>query len=290
NNIDLAIVIDFFKNLFKHFSNSNTFQEGAALAYYSVFSILPMIMILIAIFGLLWGEQSVSGEIYQELKGILGDQGASQLQDLIKSQHQQHNSKITALIGFSTLALGATGMFNQLHTSFNNIWNIKSKPRNSFLFYLSKHAISFTIIVLLFLVITLSLSINSFLTKHSSASSNLFSLLIWELLIAYFLMAFLFALMFKFVGDAKVHWKVSLLGGLFTSLLFLIGKYLIGLYIGHSKISSTFGSASLLALLMVWVYYTSQIIFMGASFVKVFSKTVDLPIVPSKDGEVKIQD
>ncbi len=119
--------IDFLKHVFSHFSKSNTFQEGAALAYYTVFSILPMIMIVISIFGFIWGEAAVSGEVYKELSSTLGRDAAEQIQGMISSQHQQHRNIITVIIGFATLALGATGMFNQLHTAFNNIWGM---PQN----------------------------------------------------------------------------------------------------------------------------------------------------------------
>lgn len=273
------------KDTFSLFFKSNTFQEGAALAYYTVFSILPMVIIIISIFGLIWGEKAVAGDIYLELRSIIGNDAALSFQNIIKSQHTQHNSLITTIIGFATLALSSSGMFNQLHGSFNRIWNIEAKPKSSLISYLSKHFISFSILIGLFFIIMVSISINSLLVKYSTdATTNFPITLFWEHMVSFLLVSLMFSLMFKFLGDAKIHWKVGLISGVFTSILFIFGKYAIGLYIGHSHISSTFGSASVLALLMVWIYYTSQIIFLGASFMYILGEKLGHPLLPTKDA------
>lgn len=161
-------MIKFLKELFKHFSDSQTFQKGASLAYYAVFSIFPIIMIVTSVLGLLFGKEAVSGEIYTQLKSTLGNEASLQIQDLIKNQHTSHNSILTTIIGFLTLALSASGMFTQIHDSLNEIWNIKAKPKSSLLRYLSQHFVSFLILIGLFLIIIVSTSMNSFLVKHSS--------------------------------------------------------------------------------------------------------------------------
>ncbi|MDY8135385.1 YihY/virulence factor BrkB family protein [Aquimarina sp. 2201CG5-10] len=278
-------MIKFLKEVFNHFFNSNTFQKGASLAYYAVFSILPMIIIITSFLGIFFGKHAVSGEIYLQLKDILGNEASLQIQNLIKNQQINHNSVITTIIGFITLGFGASGMFNQIHNSFNSIWNIKAKPKNSILKYFSKHLASFLILILSFFIILISTTINSFLIKHAKNLHHDYKLLyVYEHFLSFVVMSIVFAIMFKFLGDAKVHWKVGLTGGLITSLLFLIGKTLIGLYIGHSHVSSTFGSASVLALLMLWIYYTSQIIFLGASFIKIISKKLGYEISPNSNA------
>ncbi|MEO0876319.1 MAG: YihY/virulence factor BrkB family protein, partial [Bacteroidota bacterium] len=254
-------------------------------AYYTVFSILPMIMIVISIFGIIWGEAAVSGEVYQGLSNTLGEDAAQQIQEMISNQHKQHRNIITMIVGFATLALGATGMFNQLHSAFNNIWGIAAKPRSSLLAYASKYLVAFSILIATFFLLLLSLAVNSFLIKYGPDFTNgTAGNVILEHLISYLLVASMFALMFKFLGDALVHWKLALMGGLFTAALFLIGKFAIGWYIGRSNISSTFGSASVLALLMIWVYYTSQILFLGASFLYVLGEKLGLQITANKDA------
>ena len=282
-------MLKFFKEVFNHFFSSNSLQKGAALAYYAVFSLIPMIIIIISLFGLFFGKQAVSGEIYIQLKDTLGSDASIQLQNIIKNQHTNHNNIFTSIIGFSILTLSATGMFSQIHNSFNDIWNIKEKPKSSLLKYFSKHFISFLILIGLFLIILISIAINSFLMKNDeSLNINFKFSLICEHLISFVLLSVVFAILFKFLGDAKIHWKATTLGGLFTALLFVFGKIGIGMYIGHSHISSTFGSASVLALLMLWVYYTSQIIFIGASFIEIISVKIGYEILPNKDA-VKIK-
>ncbi|PXY01445.1 hypothetical protein DF185_08140 [Marinifilum breve] len=275
----------FVKELFDHFFNSNTFQKGAALSYYAVFSILPMIVILISVLGLFFGKQAVSGEIYAQMNDVLGHDAATQIQNLIKNQHVNHNNILTTCIGFLTLALSASGMFTQVHGAFNDIWNIKSKPKSSILNYISMHFASFLILIGLFFLILISVSLNGFLLNHANGMQKAYQLLyLYEHFVSVLVFSLVFAVMFKFLGDAKIHWKAIVLGGLFTSLLFTFGKVGIGMYINHSHISTTFGSASAIAILMLWVYYTSQILFLGASFVSVCSSKLGFDILPTSNA------
>lgn len=282
-------MIKFIKEVFNHFFDSNTFQKGASLAYYAVFSLLPMIIIITSLLGIFFGKQAVSGEIYSQLKDLLGNDAAVQIQNIIKNQHTNHNNVFTTLFGFTTLAFSASGMFSQIHNSFNNIWNIKAKPKSSILRYVSKHLMSFLILIGLFTIILISTVVSSFLIKYANGLHSDYNFsYIYEHLISFIVLSIVFAIMFKFLGDVKVHWKATILGGIFTTFLFIFGKIGIGMYIGHSHISSTFGSASVLALLMLWVYYTSQIIFLGASFVKIISDKLGYEIQPNNNA-VKIE-
>lgn len=264
---------DFSRNIFQHFFSSNTFQEGAALAYYTVFSLSPMIVIVVAVLGGIWGEAAVAGELYKGLNSVLGDEAAQQMENMVKQQHLKHNSLWTTIAGVLTLALGATGMFNQLHTSFNNIWGVSAKAKGGLWGYFSKHAVAFGLLIMTFFLMLLSLSVNSFLMQFADQVTTPFPIgVMTEHLISIVLLTVVFALMFKNLGDANIDWQLALAGGLFTALLFTVGKAAIGLYIGSSSIATTFGAASVIALLMVWVYYTSQILFLGASFVYVLAE------------------
>lgn len=278
-------MIKFIKEVFNHFFSGNTFQKGAALAYYAVFSMLPMIMIIVSILGLLFGKQAVSGEIYGQLSDILGAEASSQIEDIIKNQHTQHNGIVTSIIGFVTLGLSASGMFSQIHNAFNSLWNIKAKPKSSVLNYLAKHAVSFLILIVMFFLILTSTAVNSFLVKHGNNLHTDYQFTyLYEHLASFVMLTLVFAIMFKFLGDALIHWKAAVLGGVFTATLFIFGKIGIGMYIGHSHVSSSFGSASVLALLMLWVYYTSQLIFLGASFVKIISNRLGYEILPNANA------
>lgn len=282
-------MLNIFKEVFNHFFNSNTFQKGASLAYYAVFSLLPMIMIVTSVMGVFFGPEAVTGELFEKMKDLLGTNAAQQIQDVIKNQHLSHSNILTAAIGLVTLIFSASGMFNQIHNSFNGIWNIKSKPKSSVLRYLTKHLTSFLVLIVLFFILFASTAINGFLRMHSDVlSSDLRLYFVYEHLLSYVVISLAFAFMFKFLGDAKVYWKIAFLGGCFTSLLFIVGKIGIGMYIEHSHIKTTFGSASAFVLVMLWVYYSSQIIFLGASFVKVIGTKLGLEIVPNQNA-VKIE-
>lgn len=278
-------MIRFFKEVFNHFFNSDTFQKGAALAYYAVFSIFPIIVIVTSLLGIFFGEEAVSGEIHRQLKDILGDKTALQLQDMIKNQYVNHNNIITTIVGFITLALGASGMLSQIHNAFNKIWNIKEKPKNSFIKYLLKQFSSLTLLIFLFFIVLASTSINSLLIQYSAKiTANSYSVSIYEHSISFVIMVFIISLMFKFLGDAKIHWKPALFGGAFTAILFIIGKIGISIYIAHSHVTTTFGAASVIVFLMLWVYYISQIMFLGASFVQIMSNKLNLKITAKKQA------
>lgn len=281
-------MLSFLKAVFNHFFNGNTFQKGAALAYYAVFSIFPIIIIVISILGLVFGKQAVSGEVFTQLKDVLGSDAAQQIQTIIKQHYINHNSVITSILGFVTLLLSASSMFSQIHNAFNNLWNIKAKPKNSLVRYFTKHLSSFALLMVLFTVMIVSTSANAFLTHHSEhLHKSQKSSFLFEHISSFLVIAVLFTIMFRFLGDAKVHWKPAFVSGLFTALLFLLGKIGIAMLIGKSHLSTTFGSASILALIMLWVYYTSQIIFLGASFLKVLSDKMNLEIQPNANA-VKI--
>ena len=259
------------------------------MAYYAVFSIFPIIIIVISILGMVFGKQAVSGELFHELKDVFGENAAQQIQGIIKEHHIKHDSVLTTAIGFATLILSASGMFSQIHNAFNNLWHIKAKPKSSILRYFTKHISSFSLLMLLFFLLFISTSANAFLIKHATSlhPNHAFTYL-YEHLSSFLVISVLFALMFKFLGDAKVYWKPALLSGVFTGILFILGKIGIGMYIGKSNLSTSFGSASVLALIMLWVYYTSQIIFLGASFLKIVSERMNLEIRPN-DNAVKIE-
>lgn len=283
-------LLRFFKKVFSHFFKSNTYQKGAALSYYSVFSFIPMTLIIISLLGLFFGEQAISGEVYLKLKDFLGAEASLQIQDLIKNQHIQKNSLLTTLVGIVVLLFSATGMFKQVHNSLNSIWGLKAKSTNGTINFLARHFSSIIVIILLFLIIFISTSITSFIVKYSGDYYYINKLsFVYEHIITCVFISLNCFIIFLFFGDAKVNWKAALVGGMFTSVLFLIGKIGVGLYIGNIHLSSTFGSASVLALLMIWVYYISQILFLGACFVKVYSDYLGVEITPNENA-VKVEE
>lgn len=281
--------MNFLKDLLNHFLVSNTFQIGAALAYYTVFSFLPVIMLGISIFGWVYGEDAVSGDLYHQLQNYVGAEAAQQIQNLVRNHHLQHNNWITGAIGLFTMILSASGLITQLHSALNNIWNIQTKGGNGVLRYVRKHVVAFVILLVLFIAIFVSTVIHLLLVhKAGEGTSDTLWLYFAEHFISFLLMAGMCAIIFKFLSDAVVRTKVVIAAGLFTATLFLVGKIGIGQYVVHSHLNSTFGAASVLAVMMVWVYYSAQILFLGASFAEVLSDKLNAHIQP-KPHAVKIR-
>ncbi|WP_340064626.1 YihY/virulence factor BrkB family protein [Ascidiimonas aurantiaca] len=271
----------FLKNLFVHFKKANTSEKGASLAYYTAFSFIPMIIIIISVLGILFGKEPVAEYVYQQLADNMGTQATQQIEALIKNQDLKRHSISGLVVGFVTLALSASGMFNQLHNSFNDLWGIKSVKGKAISQYLRKHLTSIFLILLVGFLLLLSTLAHGFLVKYSKHFNTDYRiLLVYEHLIALAVFTFCFSLFFKLLGSAKVPWKPALAGGLFTAFLFALGKTVIAWYVGYNDVSSAFGSASALILVMIWVYYTAQIIFLGAIFVKEWSKCYGYDILP----------
>lgn len=279
----------FIKEVFKHFFHSDTFHKGASLAYYAVFSFIPTLIIIISVFGLMYGEEAVNGELFTKLKGAFGEEGALQIEDIIKNHHINYNSWLTAGIGFGGLILNASVLIGAIRDCLNSIWDIKEKPQKGLIKYIRKHLSASLILIGLFFIIFASTLISSFISKHAHNFHEDYQYsYFYEHFASFMLMSILFTFMYGILGDAKIHWKVILSGGFITSLLFIFGKTAIGMYIGNGHVASTFGNASLLALLMLWVYYTSQIIFLGASYIAIVSEKIGHDIVP-KHNALKIE-
>lgn len=272
----------------RHFIDSKTFEKGAALSYYAVFSFLPIIIIIISVVGVFFGEQAVKGEVFLEIQDLFGKEIAQQIQLFIKNQYRYGSNAMMTVIGSITLILSATAVFYQLQTSLNDIWLIKAKPKSNIVKYILSHFISFLIIIITGFILLASITLNSFLFKFAKQfdTSVYFSKVyfLFELSISLVFVSILFTLMFKYLGDAKVHWKAALAGGIFTTIFFTIGKLLFSIYVGNSNTLTAFGSASVIALLLVWIYYTSQIIYLGATFTYEWARRFGYPIQPDKDA------
>lgn len=276
-------LLDFFKGVINNFSSSNTFEKGAALAYYTVFSFFPMILIIISLIGIFFDQEVVSGEIFRQLSSFLGEDGAAQIQEILASREKKDTNLFMTILGFVILGFTATGTMNQIQSSFNAIWGFKTRPESSYLRFIASRLVSFGTLLAVGAILFASTFISGFVQTFTERLPDTYqNLYIYEYIISLFVLSVIFGIMYKYLGDAIVHWKVALVSGAFTSLLFLIGKLGIGYYLSTTDLSSTFGTASIIALLMVWVYYSSQIIFLGAAFAYQYSKRVNKEIKPDK--------
>lgn len=290
--IQVKEITRFFGEVFQNYSDDNAFTLGASLAYYTVFSIAPIIIIIISTAGIFVGQEAVQGEIYRELKDLFGAETALQLQTIVKGAYRSGQSTWATIFGIATLIVGATGVISEMKNSMNIVWEIKEKPKSSILNLLRNRFLSFSFILGLGFIFLVSLMLNSVVIGFAGDLARqigfeTLTVTIISFGVSFLMTVLIFALLFKFLPDAKVGWQEVIVGGLFTAILFAIGKYLIGFYIGNSNIASGFGAAGSLVVLLVWVYYSSQILFLGAEFTYIWAKRYGKTIRPDK-GAVRV--
>lgn len=286
----LQRVTSFTKELFQNYGNDDAFTLGAALAYYTVFSFAPLLVIIISVAGYFVGPEAIRGELFGQLKGLLGADAASSLQTIIENAYVSGKGTLATITSAAALILGATGVFNALHNSLNRIWEIAPNPDNTILAMIRTRILSFSFVLglgfLLLVTLVLNAVVIGFTNKLAGMVPGIGPALLGaaSMVLSLILTSSVFALLFKYLPDARARWQDVWAGGIFTALLFSLGKYLIGFYIGNSDFSSTYGAAGALITLLVWTYYSSQILFLGAEFTFVWAKRNGHPIQPSSDA------
>ena len=290
------------KNLFhifiqsaKDFCNDNALKFSASLSYYTTFSIAPMLIIIIGLAGLFFGREAVEGEVYQQFAGLIGPNAATLLQTAIQNVQITGQGLLATIIGTVTLLIGATGVFTELQDSLNIIWSLKAKPRKGIVQYLLKRMVSFSMVLTLGFLLIVSLLINTvinLLSERLFAANAEWTWITRSINVAVIvaIVTALFAFIFKFLPDAKIAWRHVWVGAIFTSVLFLLGKFAIGYYLSASSIASSFGAAGSLAILLAWVYYSSAILFFGAEFTKNYSIANGDKIVPDDYATFVVSD
>lgn len=263
---------------------------GAALAFYSVLSIAPLLLIAIAVAALIFGEEAASGQLVAKLQEMLGKEGAEAIQDMLKNARKPGAGPIAALVGFGTLLFAASGVFGQLQDAMNTIWEVQPKPGRGVWGFVKDRFFSFTMVLgtgfLLLTSLILSTTVAATFEVVGRVSPALKSLsAVGDAVVSAVVVILLFALIFKVLPDAKVAWHDVWVGAGLTTFLFLIGKALIGAYLGRSSYGSAYGAAGSLVVLLVWIYYSSQILFFGAEFTKTYANQFGSTIRPAKDAE-----
>lgn len=265
---------------------------AAALAYYTIFSIAPLLIIVIAITGLFWEKQVVQSQVMSQIQGLVGTQGASFVSNLLTSASNPARGITATVLGIITLLFGALGAFNELHDALNTIWEVKEEETKGFLQSIKKivfdRFLSFAMILGIGFLLLVSLVISTGLSALQTLVGNIFPfsdaiLQIINLLISMGVITVLFALIYKFLPDAEIAWRDVWLGAFVTSILFSLGKFAIGLYLGNSAIGSSFGAAGSLVVVLVWIYYSAQILFFGAEFTEVYANNYGSKIVPEAE-------
>ena len=261
---------------------------GAALAYYTVFSFAPLLVVVIATASQFMGRDAVTGRLYNELDGLLGPDAASTIQEIVGNAYQTGDSIWATIIGVATLVFTATTVFVTLKNSLNRIWEIEPRPSNNILAFIMNRLLSFSFVIGLGFLLITTLVVNAvvigFMDKLASYVPALgpVVLAVTTWVLSTLIQALIFALLLRFLPDARARWRDIWAGAIFTAILFGIGRWAIGLYIGNSDFGSTYGAAGALITLLVWTYYNSQILFLGAEFTFVWAKRRGFPIRPGK--------
>jgi membrane protein len=275
------------KATFSGFSDDKGPKLSAALAYTTVFSLGPLLLLMMSLASVFYGDQAVEGQIFGQLNGLIGDNAAKQVQDIIKNIQFSGKTSFALIASIVTLLIGATSLFIEIQDSLNTIWKVKAKPKKGWLKFLQNRLLSSSLIVSLGFLLIVSLVINGAVDALSGILSRYFSsfttLVISgiNLVITFIIISFLFGIIFKVLPDVKIKWRDVKTGALFTSVLFIIGRFLIGLYIAKSGTGSTYGAAGSIIVILVWIYYTSMILYLGAEFTQVYSEAYGGHIQPA---------
>lgn len=276
------------KGTFAEFSEDNVLRLSAALAYYAIFSIAPLLVIVVGVAGLAFGHEHVRHQIADQLKSTLGPDSAKMIESMMSAQ-KHGSSLIATIVGLAALLFGAGGVFGQLQDALNTIWEVKTKPGAGIWGLLRNRFLSFSMVLGIGFLLLVSMALTTFLTAVSGSIGNLLPISealihILNFIVSFGVVALLFAMIFKYLPDVKVPFSKVWVGAIGTAILFTIGKYLLALYLGRESTKSSFGAAASVILILMWVYYASLILFFGAEFTQVYAKQTGTKIVPDEFG------
>jgi membrane protein len=275
------------KETFSEFVADNGIKLSAALSFYAFFSLVPLLIIIMNLFGFFFGDRAVRGEIYGEVRGLMGDKAALQIQEVIKNASLSNSSTLITVIGIIVLILGASGVFSEIQDSINQIWGIKTKPKHTLIKFIRNRIESFSMIGSVGLLLLVGLVINSLaniLNKNLALQFSHHVITMFyaiNILIIFLTITILFTLIFKILPDGKVVTSHCIIGASFTAVLFMIGKFVIGAYLGRSSVASVYGAAGTMILILLWVYYSAIILYFGAEFTKVYTRSLGHNIIPN---------
>ena len=284
-------IFTFTKKVVLEFLDDNVMKYGASLSYYTVFSLAPMLIIIISICGQFFGRDAVQGQVYGEIKDMVGSEAALQIQDTIKNIHLTKDTPVATTISIIVLLIGGTAMFGEIQDSLNRIWGLKVKAKKTWWKLILSRLLSFSLIISLGFVLMVSLVLNAVIAiigdrlNHLIAGVDRVFIPVIDNLVTFGITTLLFAVIFKVLPDAKIKWKDVTVGAFITAILFTLGKIGIGYYLGRSNMATIYGAAGSVIIIMVWAYYTSVILYLGAEVTKVYATQYGSKIQPSDFSE-----
>ena len=289
-NFNKAFLKDIWKLLvgsFNGFMNDRLLKLCASLSYYTLFSLAPLLLMLIYVAGKVFRQEAFEGKVFWEIKKFIGPEAALQVQQIIQNAAIKEDSWWAVIVGILTLFIGATGVFIEIQDSINLIWRVKAKPQKGWLKLLTNRLLSFSMIATMGFLLIVSLVINGLVTALSDRLKVYFEDItvllaqVFNVALTFVIITALLSVIFKFLPDVKIGWKDVRAGAIFTALLFMLGRYGISLYIDKVAPGSTYGAAGSLIVILVWVYYAAAILYFGAEFTQVYTEKRGRKIEPA---------
>ena len=249
---------------------------GAAVAFYSMLSIGPVLLLFLSVAAMMYGAEAAQGQLLHQIDGLLGHEGARAIQDMLARANSEDHGMLASIISIITLFFAASGVFGELQDSFNDIWKVPTRTGSGFINFLRTRFLSFSMVLGTGFLLLISLIVNAILSAWNEMGTNAFPgyetlMVMMNTGISFSIVTLLFASIFKYIPDTHIKWADVLPGAVVTAILFTLGKFAIGLYLGHSAVSSAYGAGGSLVVVLVWVYYSAQIMFFGAEFTYVYA-------------------
>lgn len=282
-------IVSVSKKTISGWSKDKATVWAASLAFFTVFSLSPLLLLVTSLAGIFFGEQAIQGKLFGELQGIVGQDAAKFIEQGVSNTSKPSGNIVATIIGVVILILGATGVFDQLQQAFNTIWNVKTKPKAGFGVLIKDKLLSFSMLLIIGFLLAVSVGLSFFtnIATHHFQSIFAIPLPLFEianLIISFIMLILLFGAMFKILPDIEISFKTVLPGAILTAFLFVIGKFIIGWYISRGAYTSTYGAAGSLMILLVWIYYSVQLLFLGAEFTKTYAHEKGIKVRPSRNA------
>ncbi len=286
-------IFSFLKEVFYQWQKDKAMEMGAAISYYTVFSLPPILIILITLTGWFFGQDAMEGKIVNQIKGIVGENVAVIIQTMIQNTHRPDITSYSAVMGIIALLIGATGVFSQLKVSLNRIWGVEAKAETGFFFFIKDKIIPFLMILAMGFLIFVSVVIDTLVTNFNTLIGRmingemyLFFLKVSSFNLSFFLITLMFALMYKILPDVNISLRDVALGSIVTAILFTLGKYIITIYLINTNVGLSYGAAGSMIVLMVWVFYASLIFLFGGEFTQIYTRKYGKRIIAINEAKI----
>jgi membrane protein len=280
-------IFSLLKETYKEWINDEPFELSSVVAYYAIFSLPALLVIIISVAGIYFGDEAVRGQVSSQIGEMLGKDAGEGIQTMIINTNKSGKSVVATILGIATLLFGATGVFVQLQKSLNKVWNVKANPKEGLKRLLVLRATSLGLILAIGFLLLVSLVITAGLTAfagwitHKLPDFMLYAMYVINFLISFGIMSLLFAMIYKFLPDVNIKWKTVWVGAIVTAILFEAGKFALSIYFGKAEPGSAYGAAGSIVLILLWVSYSCMILFFGAEFTQVYARRYGHTIEPS---------